>query len=76
MMFVGQNGHHGLTGKDIHNTLDIEYKGVIYYGYRELKESTGVSKHLYNKYYLKGLDPEQRIGKNGPTPLRERSSEK
>ena len=61
-----QNGRHGLTGKDIHNTLDIEYKGVVYYGYRELKEVTGVSKHLYNKYYLKGIDPEPRIGKDGP----------
>jgi len=61
-----QNGRHGLSGKDIHNTLDIEYKGVIYYGYRELKEMTGVSKHLYNKYYLKGIDPEPRIGKDGP----------
>jgi hypothetical protein len=61
-----QNGRHGLSGKDIHNTLDIEYKGVVYYGYRELKEVTGVSKHLYNKYYLKGIDPEPRIGKDGP----------
>jgi len=61
-----QNGRHGLSGKDIYNTLDIEYKGMVYYGYRELKEATGVSKHLYNKYYLKGIDPEPRIGKDGP----------
>jgi|TARA_R110000744_G_scaffold379609_1_gene498116 hypothetical protein len=71
-----KNGRHGLSGKDIVNTLDIEYKGVIYYGYRELKEATGVSKHLYKKYYEKGLDPEQRIGKNGPSPSMERSSVK
>ena len=61
-----QNGRHGLSGKDIHNTLDIEYKGVIYYGYKDLMENTAVSKHLYNKYYLNGIDPEPRIGKDGP----------
>ena len=61
-----QNGRHGLFGKDIHNTLDIEYKGVIYYGYKDLMENTAVSKHLYNKYYLNGIDPEPRIGKDGP----------
>jgi hypothetical protein len=62
------NGRHGLKGKLIHNTLEIEYKGKIYYGWRELKEYTGVSKALYNKYYLNNIDPEKRIGKNGPTP--------
>lgn len=63
-----KNGQHGLKGKDIHNTIDIEYKGVIYYGWRELKEKTKVTKHLYNKYYLNGIDPESRIGSNGPNP--------
>jgi len=65
---VRKNGQHGLKGKDIHNTIDIEYKGVIYYGWRELKEKTKVTKHLYNKYYLNGIDPESRIGSNGPNP--------
>lgn len=60
------NGNHGLKGKDVHNTLEIEYNGVVYYGWRELKEITGVSKALYTKYYLNGLDPTPRIGKNGP----------
>jgi hypothetical protein len=63
-----KNGQHGMKGKDIHNTLDIEYKGVVYYGWRELKEATGVSKALYKKYYLNGIDPETRIGTNGPKP--------
>lgn len=63
-----KNGQHGLKGKDIHNTLEIEYKNVIYYGWRELKEKTGVSKSLYNKYYMNGIDPESRIGSNGPKP--------
>lgn len=62
------NGHHGLKGKDIHNTLSIEYKGDVYYGWQELKEKTGVSKHLYKKYYMKGMDPEFRINTNGPNP--------
>jgi len=61
-----KNGNHGLMGKDIHNTLDIEYKGVIYYGWRDLLEKTKVTKHLYKKYYLKGIDPEFRIGCDGP----------
>lgn len=47
-------------------TLKIEYKGKTYFGWRELKEETGVSKHLYRKYYVKGYDPEARIGKDGP----------
>ena len=63
-----KNGQHGLKGKEIHNTIAIEYKGVIYYGWRELKECTGVSKSLYKKYYEKGINPESRIGANGPKP--------
>ena len=61
-----KNGNHGLRGKEIHNSLEIEYKGKTYYGWRELQEGTGVTKHLYNKYYLNGIDPEMRIGANGP----------
>lgn len=62
------NGNHGLKGKEIHNTIELEYKNKIYYGWRELKEYTGVTKTLYKKYYMNGLDPELRIGKNGPIP--------
>jgi hypothetical protein len=40
----------------------IEYKGSMYSGYDELLEKTGVSRHLYIKYYMKGCDPEQYIG--------------
>lgn len=61
-----KNGQHGLMGKDIHNTIEIEYKGVIHYGWRELLEKTKVTKHLYKKYYLNGIDPESRIGCDGP----------
>jgi len=61
-----KNGNHGHLGKDVHNSKDIEYKGKTYYGGRELQEGTGVTKHLYNKYYLNGIDPEARIGANGP----------
>lgn len=61
-----KNGNHGHLGKDVHNSKIIEYKGKTYYGWRELQEGTGVTKHLYNKYYLNGIDPETRIGANGP----------
>jgi hypothetical protein len=63
---VRKNGNHGLKGSQIHNTLEIEYNGTTYYGWRELQEGTGVTKHLYNKYYLNGIDPELRINTNGP----------
>lgn len=69
------NGRHGMKGKEIHNTLELEYKGEIYYGYRELKEATGVTKHLYRKYYLKGIDPEFRIDTNGPIGKNENSTD-
>ena len=65
-----KNGNHGLLGKDVHNTQEIEYKGIRYYGWRELLESTGVTKYLYRQYYLKGIDPEPRIGRDGPIPKR------
>jgi hypothetical protein len=57
-----------MIGKDNPMTKKIEYKNKIYYGWRELKESTGVSKRLYTKYYLNGIDPEFRIGFSGPVP--------
>lgn len=56
-----------LIKKEKHS-IRIEYRGVVYVGWRELLEATGVSKHLYNKYYAKGIDPSDRIGKNGPAP--------
>ena len=63
------NGNHGHTGKNVHNTLELEYKGKTYYGWRELYEGTKVTKHLYKKYYLNGLDPEPRIGADGPAKV-------
>jgi hypothetical protein len=55
-----------MFGKDNPIALELEYKGKIYYGWRELKEATGVTKHLYHRYYVNGFDPEIRIGANGP----------
>lgn len=46
----------------------IEYKGKIYLGWKELYEMTGISKFLYKKFYLKGFDPSDRIGCDGPIP--------
>ena len=46
--------------------LNIEYKGNYYWNWIELRDNTGCSKHLYNKYYLNGIDPQFRIGKDGP----------
>lgn len=46
----------------------ILYNGKVYLGWKQLMEETGVSKHLYKKYYLHGIDPCDRIGKNGPVP--------
>jgi hypothetical protein len=42
----------------------IEYKGNLYIGYDELKKYTGISYHLYNKFYKNGIDPEPFIGNN------------
>lgn len=55
-----------MIGKDNPVAKEIEYYGKIYYGWRELHEATGVSKHLYNKYYKKGINPSFRIGSDGP----------
>lgn len=60
------NGKHGMFGKLNPRALLIEYKGVEYYSWRELKEATGVTKFLYKRYYLTGFDPTSRIGKDGP----------
>lgn len=56
-------------GKNNAKTIEIEYQGILYYGWRELQEQTGITKHLYNKYYLLGINPMDRIGKNGPVPI-------
>jgi len=55
-----------LIGKNSPIVKPIEYESKVYYGWRELKEATGVSKHLYKKYYLNGIDPTFRIGTDGP----------
>lgn len=39
----------------------IEYNGVVYTGWKELKEKTGISSKLYNKYYGTEIDPKDRI---------------
>jgi hypothetical protein len=48
------------------NSKKIEYKGETYMGWKELEEKTNISKHLYVKYYINGIDPEFRVGANGP----------
>jgi|LakMenEpi06Jul12_1017403.scaffolds.fasta_scaffold00518_1 hypothetical protein len=55
-----------MFGKDNPVSKRIEYKGNFYYGWRELMEQTGVSKHIYEKYYLNNIPFEHRIGSNGP----------
>lgn len=42
----------------------IKYKEEIYYGWYALEKETGISKHLYNKYYVNGILPEKYKGKN------------
>lgn len=56
------------------NSTSIEYKGKTYLGWNNLLSFTGVTKHLYMKYYINGKDPELRIGSNGPIPNAEASS--
>lgn len=41
---------------------NLEYKGDYYLGYDELEIKTGVSRHLYKKYYMNGIDPVPFIG--------------
>ena len=55
-----------MLGKDNPVSKKIEFKGNFYYGWRELMELTGVSKHIYKKYYLNNIPFEHRIGANGP----------
>ena len=58
------------SGKDNHMSKHIKYQGVVYYGWGELLSKTGVTKHLYNKYYVNGIDPFLRKNKNGPLPTK------
>lgn len=48
------------------NGKKVEYKGKTYQSWPDLLEKTGVSKYLYKKYYMNGIDPEPRIGTDGP----------
>ena len=44
--------HRRLSGKDNPNTGRYEYEGAYYYGYKELKKATGLSRYRYIKNYL------------------------
>lgn len=50
------------------NAKRLEYKGKVYLGWNDLYKETGVSKRLYKKYYLNGIDPSDRVNSNGPVP--------
>lgn len=56
------NSHKTAIGEA--HKKDLEYNGEMYKGYDELIEKTGISKHLYKKYYLNGEDPIQYVGNN------------
>ena len=59
------NGNHSLHGRPVYNALSIEYNGVTYLGWDALYQATKISKKLYRKYYLNGIDPTPRIGTDG-----------
>jgi hypothetical protein len=44
----------------------VEYNGKEYITWGDLYNETGISKHLYKKFYSKGIDPSFRVGKDGP----------
>lgn len=46
-------------------TKKIEYNGKTYLGWKGLKDETGISKHLYNRFYIHGIDPAFRVNKDG-----------
>lgn len=62
------NAKKGAYAAKLAKSNRLEYMGKIYLGYKELYDNTGVTKLLYQKYYLKGFDPSDRIGSNGPLP--------
>lgn len=45
----------------IAHTKTLEYNGENYFGFDDLKSKTGISYHLYYKYYLNGIDPSQYV---------------
>ena len=55
----------GIASREKNGTR-IEYYGKTYIGWKTFMKETGVSKHLYKRYYLNGVNPEYRIGMNGP----------
>lgn len=61
-----ENGKKAIIEYREKNKHKIEYKGNHYYSWENLLKETGCSKHLYRKYYLKGIDPVSRIGADGP----------
>lgn len=46
-----------------HAAKEFEYFGSIFIGYKQLSESTGCTRYLYNRYYLKGIDPSKYINR-------------
>lgn len=64
---INNIGNHWDTHFPTKN-LAIEYYGKYYKSFDHLREETKCTKGLYQKYYLNGIDPNFRIGKNGPTP--------
>lgn len=43
----------------------IEYNGEEYLSWKTFTEETGISRHLYNKFYKFGIDPAFRVGEVG-----------
>lgn len=39
------------------HTLKIEFKGLWFYTFKDLHSKTGISKNMYEKWYLNGIDP-------------------
>lgn len=52
------------------NCKRYEYNGVTYIGLSDLLKATGLTKKKYN-YYINGIDPTFRDGKNGPMTIDE-----
>jgi len=47
----------------------ISFEGKDFLGWDDLEQQTGMTKHLYKKYYKKGINPSFRIGKDGPMEI-------
>jgi len=63
-----KNSIKGILAYREKNKNKIEYKGNYYYSWPHLQKETNITKHLYKKYYINGIDPEFRIGTDGPIP--------